>query len=60
MAEVMILNKLIRLISAHVEVPRTWLEVGKKVSTFFVVNSGLKEGDALSPLHFNIALEVKL
>jgi len=34
---------------------RVW--VGKHLSDMFLIRNGLKEGDALSPLLFNFALE---
>ena len=33
------------------------VRVGKNVSDRFPIRNGLKQGDALSPLHFNFALE---
>ena len=33
------------------------MQVGKNVSDMFPIRDGLKEGDALSPLLFNCALE---
>jgi hypothetical protein len=31
--------------------------MGKNLSVKYTIENGLKQGDALSPLHFNIALE---
>ena len=33
------------------------VRVGKNLSDMFPIRNGLKQGDALSPLHFNFALE---
>jgi hypothetical protein len=33
------------------------IRIGKHLSDIFPVQNGLKQGDALPPLHFNFALE---
>lgn len=57
MAELGIPKKLINLTKACVEGSTSAVRVEGKLSTFFTINSGLKQGDALSPLLFNIVLE---
>jgi len=49
--------KLVRLI--RICLPETYsrVQVGKNLSDMFHIRNGLKQGDALSPLLFNFALE---
>ena len=49
--------KLVRLIKMCLTETYSWFWVGKNLSDVFPVRNGLKEGDALSPLLFNFALE---
>ena len=46
-----------RLIKMCSTVTYSRVRVGKKVSDRFPIRNGLKQGDALSPLFFNFALE---
>jgi hypothetical protein len=48
-------KKLVRLIKMSETYSR--VRVGKKLSEMFPVRNGLKQGDALSPMLFNFALE---
>ena len=50
-------KKLVRLIKMCVTETYSRVRVGKNVSDMFPVRNGLKQGDALSPLLFNFALE---
>jgi hypothetical protein len=34
--------------------------IGKRLSDSFPIQNGLKQGDALTPLHFNFALEYEI
>jgi hypothetical protein len=49
--------KLVRLIKMCLNETYSRVRVGKHLSDTFSVKNGLKEGDALSPLLFNFALE---
>jgi len=49
--------ELVRLIKMCLTESYSRVQVGKKLSDEFPIRSGLKQGDALSPLIFNIALE---
>jgi len=49
--------KLIRLIKMCLAETYSRVRVGKNLSHMFPVRKGLKQGDALSPLLFNFALE---
>jgi len=48
---------LVRLIQRCVTETYSRNRVGKNLSEMFPIRNGLKEGDALSPLLFNFALE---
>jgi len=48
--------KLIRLIRMCLNETYSRVRIGKHLSEMFPVENGLKQGDALSPLLFNIAL----
>ena len=50
-------RKLVRLIKMSLTETYSKVQVGKNVSERFPVRNGLKQGDALSPLLFNFALE---
>ena len=50
-------RKLIRLIKMSLTETYSRVQVGKNVSDRFPIRNGLKQGDALSPLLFNFALE---
>ena len=50
-------KKLIRLIKICLTETYSRVRVGKNLSDMFPVRNGLKQGDALSPLLFNFALE---
>src|SRR5215469_15216243 len=50
-------KKLIRLIKMCLTETYSRVRVGKNVSDMFPIKNGLKQGDALSPLFFNFALE---
>ena len=50
-------RKLVRLIKTGLTEIYSRVQVGKKVSDRFHIRNGLKQGDALSPLLFNFALE---
>jgi hypothetical protein len=49
--------KLVRLIKLCLNETYSKVRVGKKMSDMFPIKNGLKQGDALWPLLFNIALE---
>ena len=49
--------KLIRLIKMCLNETCSRVQVGKHLSDMFPINNGLKKGDALLPLLFNIAVE---
>jgi hypothetical protein len=49
--------KLVRLIKMCLNETRIKVRIGKFLSVSFPIQNGLIEGDALSPLLFNFALE---
>jgi hypothetical protein len=49
--------KLVRLIKMCLKETYSKLHIGKHLSDGFPIQNGLKQGDALSPLLFNFALE---
>jgi hypothetical protein len=49
--------KLVRLIKMCLNETYSRVWVGKHLSDMFPIKNGLKQGDALSPLFFNFALE---
>ena len=50
-------RKLVRLVKMSLTETYSTVRVGKNVSDKFPIRNGLKQGDALSPLLFNFALE---
>jgi len=50
-------KKLVRLIKMSLTETYSRVQVGKNVSDRFPIRNGLKQGDALSPMVFNFALE---
>jgi len=50
-------KKLVRLIKMCLTETHSRVRVGKNLSETFPIRNGLKQGDALSPLLFNFALE---
>ena len=50
-------RKLVRLINMSLTETYRRVRVGKNVSDRFLIRNGLKQGDALSPMLFNFALE---
>ncbi|KAJ4443698.1 hypothetical protein ANN_05373 [Periplaneta americana] len=50
-------KKLVRLIKMCVSETYSRVRIGQFLSDAFPIHCGLKQGDALSPLHFNFALE---
>ena len=52
-----ILKKLVRLIKMCLTETYSRVRAGKNLSEKFPIRNGLKQGDALSPLLFNFALE---
>jgi len=50
-------QKLVRLIKMCLTETFSRVRVGKNLSDMFPIRSSLKQGDALSPLLFNFALE---
>jgi len=55
--EFWVTKKLIRLVKMCLTETYRRVRVGKNVSDMFPIRNGLKQGDALSPLLFNFALE---
>jgi hypothetical protein len=49
--------KLVRLIKMSLNKTYSKVRIGKKLSDSFPIQNGLKQGDALSPMLFNFALE---
>jgi len=49
--------KLVKLRSMRLNETYSTVQVGKHLSDMFLIKNGLKQGDALSPLLFNFALE---
>jgi hypothetical protein len=49
--------KLVRLIKMCLNETYSRVRIGKHLSDSFAIQTGLKQGDALSPLLFNFALE---
>ena len=49
--------KLVRLIRMCLTETYSRVRVGKNLSDMFPIRNGLKQGDALTPLLFNFALE---
>jgi hypothetical protein len=49
--------KLVRLIKTCLNKTYSRVQVGKHLSDIFTIKNGLKQGDVLSPLLFNFALE---
>jgi hypothetical protein len=50
-------KKLVRLIKMCLTETYSRFRVGKNLSEIFLIRNGLKQGDALLPLLFNVALE---
>jgi hypothetical protein len=50
-------KRLVRLIKIYLNETCSKVDVGKLLSDKFPIQNGLKQGDALSPLLFNFALE---
>ena len=50
-------KKLVRLIKMCLTETYSRVRMGKNLSEMFPIRNGLKQGDALSPLFFNFALE---
>ena len=50
-------KNLVRLIKMCLTETYSWVRVGKNLSDMFPIRNGLKQGDALSPLLFNFAVE---
>ena len=50
-------KKMVRLINMCLTETYSRVRVGKSLSEMFPIRNGLKQGDALSPLLFNFALE---
>jgi hypothetical protein len=48
--------ELVRLINMYLNETCSRVRLGKNLSDMFPIRSGLKQGDALSPLLFNFAL----
>jgi hypothetical protein len=49
--------KLVRLFKMCLNEMYSKVHIGKHLSDSFPIQNGLKQGDALLPMHFNIALE---
>jgi hypothetical protein len=52
--------KLVRLIKMCLNETYSKVRIGKHLSDSFPIQNGLKEGDAQSPLFFNVALEYSI
>jgi hypothetical protein len=52
--------KLVRLIKMCLNETYSKVHIGKRLSESFPILNGLKQGDALSPLLFNFALEYSI
>jgi hypothetical protein len=50
-------KKLVKLIKMYLNETYSKVRIGKLLSDKFLIQNGLKQGDALSPLLFNFALE---
>jgi len=50
-------KKLVRLIKTRLDRTQSKVRIGNYLSSGFPIENGLKQGDALSPLLFNFALE---
>jgi hypothetical protein len=50
-------RKLVRLIKMSLTETYSIVQIGKNMSDRFPIRNGLKQGDALSPMLFNFALE---
>ena len=50
-------RKLVRLVKMSLTETYSRIQVGKNVSYRFPIRNGLKQGDAVSPMLFNFALE---
>jgi hypothetical protein len=57
LVEFAIPTKLVRLIKMCLNETYSRVRVGKNLSAIFPIRNGLKQGDALAPLLFNLALE---
>jgi hypothetical protein len=55
--EFAVLMKLVRLIKINLNQTYSKVYIGKHLSENFPIQNGLRQGDALSPLLFNFALE---
>jgi len=53
----MVVLKLVKLIKMCLNETYSRFRVGKNLSDMFPIKNGLKQGDALSPLLFNCALQ---
>jgi len=53
-------RKLVGIIKMCLTVAYSTVRVGKNLSDLFPITNGLKQGDALSPLLLNFALELSL
>jgi hypothetical protein len=52
-----ILMKLVRLINVYLNETCSRVRTGKRLSDMLPIRNGLKQGDALSPLPLNFAVE---
>jgi hypothetical protein len=57
LTEFVVPRKLVRLIKMCLNKMYSKVRIGKHLSDNFPIQNGLKQGDALSPLLFNFALE---
>lgn len=60
MAECGIPKKIIKITKVCVEGSRCCVKIGNKMSETFMVDSGLRQGDSLSPILFNIVLDAAI